>query len=106
MGVYLGLPINDKLAARVKSTITSFLMGMVGQGMLGQDVDDGGLPFSVVCAIGPGTNNPPERVKLSIFTADVQVQYMAINEKFIINLEGGQTVTVTRQTLPAGQITV
>jgi phage tail sheath protein FI len=66
MGVYLGLPINDKLAARVKSTITSFLMGMVGQGMLGQDVDDGGLPFSVVCAIGPGTNNPPERVKLSI----------------------------------------
>jgi hypothetical protein len=31
---------------------------------------------------------------------------MAINEKFIINLEGGQTVTVTRQTLPSGQVTV
>jgi len=31
--------------------------------------------------------------------SDAQVQYQAINEKFIVNIEGGQTVTVTQQTL-------
>jgi hypothetical protein len=30
----------------------------------------------------------------------VQVQYQAINEKFIVNMEGGQTVQVQMQTLP------
>lgn len=28
--------------------------------------------------------------------------YQAINEKFIVNVEGGQTVQVARQTLPQG----
>ena len=36
--------------------------------------------------------------------SDAQVQYQAINERFIVNLEGGQTVQVTRQTLPGGQV--
>jgi hypothetical protein len=30
----------------------------------------------------------------------VQVQYQAINEKFIVNVQGGQTVQVTKQTSP------
>lgn len=106
MGRYLGRPINGDLVRGVLSTLNSFLMGMAGQKMLGRSVDDGGLPFGVICALGPGTNNPPERVKLGYLEADVSVQYLAINEKFIINLEGGQTVTVTRQTLPAGQVQV
>jgi hypothetical protein len=105
MGIYVGEVINLDLARNVKSTLTAFLMALVGQGLLGQDVDDGGLPFGVICNIGPGTNNPPERTKLGYFQADVQVQYMAINEKFIVNLEGGQTVTVNRQTTQVGQIT-
>jgi phage tail sheath protein FI len=106
MGVYLGRPINNDLVRQAKATVCAFLQGLVGQRMLGQDYDDGGLPFSVVCGIGPGTNNPPERVKLGFFQIDVQVQYQAINERFIINMEGGQTVTVTRQTLQSGQVTV
>jgi phage tail sheath protein FI len=106
MGLYLGRPINRELTRQVKATLNSFFMGMLGQGLLGQDYDDGGNPWSVICDLGPGTNNPPERVKLSFLQTDIQCQYMAINEKFIINLEGGQTVTVTRQTLPSGQVTV
>lgn len=105
MGVYVGEVINQELAFNVKSTLTSFLMALVGQGLLGQDVDDGGLPFSVICDIGPGTNNPPERTKLGYFVANVQVQYQAINEKFIVNMEGGQTVTVQRQTTRVGHVT-
>lgn len=105
MGLYLGKVINQQLANNVKATLTAFLLGLVGQGILGQDVDDGGLPFSVNCAIGPGTNNPPERTKLGFMQADITVQYQAINEKFILNIESGQTVTIARQTLQNGQVT-
>jgi phage tail sheath protein FI len=104
MGLYLGLPINPALGQNVSATLNAFFMGMFGQGLLSADVDDGGNPWSVVCGFGPRTNNPPNRVKLGFFQADVQVQYQSINEKFIINLEGGQTVTIARLTLPGGQI--
>jgi hypothetical protein len=71
---------------------------MLGQGLLGST--DGSLPFSVICDI---SNNPFSRTNLGYVQSDAQVQYQAINEKFIINLEGGQTVQVSRQTLPSGQ---
>jgi phage tail sheath protein FI len=104
MGIYLGRPINQTLCNEVYATISAFLLGMYGQGMLANDVDDLGLPFSVVCGFGPGTNNPPNRVKLGILQSDVQVQYQAINEIFLINVEAGQTVTVVRQKTQTGQI--
>lgn len=104
MGYFCGLPINIDLAQGVYSTLSNFFLTLVGQRILGQDVDDNGLPFGVICGLGKGTNNPPERTKLGYFQADCSVQYQAINEKFIVNLQGGQTVTVTRQTTQAGQI--
>lgn len=97
MGIYLGRTITPQLCLDVKATLNSFFLGMLGQGMLGPSVDDRGLPFGVLCDLGPGTNNPPYRTKLSIFQVDVQVQFLSVVEIFILNLEGGQTVTVTRQ---------
>ena len=104
MGLYCGQVINLSLTQAVAATMNAFLLGVYGQGILGPDVDDGGLPFTVICGLGPGTNNPPERTKLGNLQCDVQVQYQAINEKFIVNLQGGQTVTVTRQTTQNGQV--
>lgn len=98
MGIYVGQVINADLFRRVRATLLSFLQSMLGQGLLGST--DGNLPFSVICDT---TNNPPARTSLGYVQADVQIQYQAINEKFIINLEGGQTVQVSRQTLPTGQ---
>jgi hypothetical protein len=40
---------------------------------------------------------------LGYVQANVQIQYQSINEKFIISLEGGQTVQIALQTLPTGQ---
>jgi hypothetical protein len=34
--------------------------------------------------------------------SDAQVQFQGINEIFIVNVEGGQTVVVQRQLLPTG----
>ena len=50
------------------------------------------------------TNNPPTRTALNYVQADVQVHYQGINEKFIVNLEGGQTVLVSMPTPPTGAI--
>lgn len=100
MGQYVGRLININLFQQVRSTILSFLSGMLTQGMLG--TADGNLPFGVICDL---SNNPQSRTALGYLQADVQVQYQAINEKFIVNLEGGQTVVVLRQnaqTFPTG----
>ena len=98
MGQYVGQVITADLFRRVRATQLSFLQNMLGQGLLGST--DGSLPFSVICDT---TNNPSSRTDLGYVQSDAQVQYQAINEKFIVNMEGGQTVQVSRQTLPSGQ---
>ena len=99
MGQYVGQVITAGLFRRIRSTQLSYLQALLGQGILGST--DGSLPFSVIC---DASNNPQSRTSLGYVQSDAQVQYQAINEKFIVNLEGGQTVQVTRQTLPSGQI--
>lgn len=99
MGQYVGQVINQNLFQQVRSTQLSFLNAMLNQGLLGSV--DGSLPFSVIC---DATNNPTSRTSLGYVQSDAQVQYQAINERFIVNVEGGQTVQVSLQTLPTGQI--
>ncbi len=95
MGQYVGQVITASLFRRIRATQMSFLQNMLSQGLLGST--DGALPFSVICDI---SNNPPTRTGLGYVQSDTQIQYQAINEKFIVNMEGGQTVQVARQTLP------
>jgi hypothetical protein len=99
MGQFVGQVINATLFQRVRSTQLSFLQNLLGQGILGST--SGALPFSVICDL---SNNPASRTMLGYVQSDAQVQYQAINEKFIVNIEGGQTVQVSIQTLPSGQI--
>jgi phage tail sheath protein FI len=98
MGQYVGQVITADLFRRIRATQLAFLQNMLGQGLLGST--DGSLPFSVICDT---SNNPFSRTDLGYVQSDAQVQYQAINEKFIVNMEGGQTVQVSRQTLPSGQ---
>ncbi|MGI4809922.1 MAG: phage tail protein [Janthinobacterium lividum] len=99
MGQYVGQVINATLFRRIRSTQLSFLQNLLGQGILGST--NGLQPFNVICDL---TNNPASRTSLGYVQSDAQIQYQAINERFIVNLEGGQTVQVTRQTLPYGQV--
>ena len=96
MGQYVGQVINAGLFRRIRATQLSFLQNMLSQGLLGS-TDDRVLPFSVICDL---TNNPATRTGLGYVQSDAQIQYQAINEKFIVNMEGGATVQVSRQTLP------
>jgi uncharacterized protein len=99
MGQFVGQVINSTLFQNVRSTQLSFLQNLLSQGILGSI--DGSLPFSVICDT---SNNPASRTSLGYVQSDAQVQYQAINEKFIVNMEGGQTVQVSVQTLPSGQV--
>jgi len=98
MGLFVGQVITSDLFLQIRATQLAFLQNMLGQGLLGST--DGSLPFSVICDT---SNNPSTRTDLGYVQSDAQVQYQAINEKFIVNIEGGQTVQVSRQTLPSGQ---
>jgi phage tail sheath protein FI len=95
MGQYVGQVVNATLFRRIRATQLSFLQAMLSQGLLGSM--DGTLPFSVICDT---SNNPTSRTGLGYVQSDAQIRYQAINEKFIVNMEGGQTVQVQRQTLP------
>lgn len=99
MGLYVGQVINSALFQNIRATQLSFLNNMYSQGLLGSA--DGSVPFSVICDT---TNNPASRTSLGYVQSDAQIQYQAINERFIVNVEGGQTVQVSRQTLPTGQV--
>lgn len=96
MGAYVGQVVNASLFDNIKATLMSFLSSMLTQGMLGST--DGALPFAVVCNT---SNNPVSRTSLGYVQADVQIQYQAINEKFIVNVQGGQTVTVSTASNPS-----
>ena len=99
MGVYVGQVINASLFQRIRSTVMSYLQNLVSQKILGST--GSGSPFSVICDL---SNNPLSRTSLGYVQCDVQVQYQAINQKFIVNLQGGQTVSVSSQTLPGGRV--
>ncbi|MDR3656880.1 MAG: hypothetical protein P4L48_14820, partial [Mycobacterium sp.] len=79
MGRYVGQVVNATLFQQIRATQLSFLQGMLSQGMLGST--DGSLPFSVICDT---SNNPASRIGLGYVQSDAQIQYQAINEKFIV----------------------
>ena len=91
MGAYVGQVINLALFQNIRATQLSFLQAMLGQGLLGSTT--GKLPFSVICDI---TNNPDSRTGLGWVQSDAVIRYQAINEKFIVNMQGGTTVAVSR----------
>jgi hypothetical protein len=99
MGQFVGQVINSTLFQNIRSTVLSFLQNLLSQGILG--TTDGSLPYSVICDI---SNNPPSMTDLGFVQCNVQVQFQGINEKFIVNLEGGQTVVVQQQILPSNSL--
>ena len=92
MGAYVGKVVNNDLFKNIRATLLSFFSNMLGQGMLAVNAA-GQVPYGVICDT---TNNPDSRTGLGYVQADCQVKYQPINEKFIVNIEGGQTVTVNR----------
>lgn len=100
MGTYVGKGITKTLARNAKATLDAFFANLAAPSVA---LPDGMInDWQVVLGLGAGTNNPLSRTALGYLQADVQVQYQAILEFFIVNLQGGQSVQITRvSTSPA-----
>jgi phage tail sheath protein FI len=92
MGMFIGRLHTPQFRLESGATVSAFLDGMWGQGMIGSA--DGSVPYSVQI---DNSNNPQNRVALGYAQMDVKVRYLSIVEKFIVNVEGGQSVQINRQ---------
>ncbi|MBX9901250.1 MAG: phage tail protein, partial [Burkholderiaceae bacterium] len=71
--------------SQAKATVDSFLAGMVQQNQIDSS--------STICDL---TNNTPSRIASGYMQMDVKVKYLAVVEKFLVNLEAGQSVQIAR----------
>jgi hypothetical protein len=78
------------LRRETKSTLESFLSNLETLKMIGDP--NGGPAFAVRL---DATNNPDSRVALGYVTADVQVKYLNVVRYFLVNLEGGGSVSIS-----------
>lgn len=85
MGRFLGRLHLPSVRRECKATIDTFLSNMQQQGQI-----------EAFSSIANDTNNPPSRVALGYLQIDVKVRFASIIEKLLINVEGGQSVTIDR----------
>lgn len=95
-GDVVGQNHTTELRREAKSTIESFLSNLELQGMIGDP--NGGAAFSVKI---DASNNPDSQVALGYMVADVQVKYLNVVRYFLVNLEGGGSVTVAVSNNPS-----
>lgn len=91
MGIYVGKLNSPTIQRQAKVTLDSFLQALTDQGMIGSS--DGSVPYSTEI---DANNNPQGRVALGYLQANVQVKYFSIVEYFLINLEAGQSVQISK----------
>lgn len=91
LGRFVGQLQTPEKRKQAAAALSSFFDNLWQQGMIG--TADGSVPYRVVL---DDSNNTPTRVALGYMQADVQVTYLSVIEKFIVNLEGGQGVQIQR----------
>jgi len=89
-GDVMGQNHTPDLRRETKSTLESFLSNLETLKMIGDP--NGGPAFMVRLDAG---NNPDARVALGYMTADVQVKYLNVVRYFLVNLEGGGSVSIS-----------
>jgi hypothetical protein len=95
MGGYVGLlqsqSPDDTLRPNVKATLDNFLQGLKQPTAASQNgmIDS----YSTKCDLG---NNLPSAIAAGNLTANATVRYLSVVENFVINLQGGQNVQVTK----------
>ena len=92
MGKFVGMLQSATVRNQALSTISAFLNNLQQQSMIGDP--NGGPSYSVQI---DANNNPNSRVALGYMQADVKVKYLAVIEKFLINVEGGTSVQINKQ---------
>lgn len=95
-GIYVGQLQTVTERQQAKTTLSAFLSNLQFLGIIG--TADGSDAFQVTLDT---TNNPQNLVALGYQFAYVKVIFLSVIKFFVIDLEGGQTVTILNQ-LPTG----
>lgn len=90
-GYVIGKPQTTDLRNQAKAAMQSFLSNLWNVGYIGDVNNPQAVPFTVEI---DANNNPNQAVANGYMTANVTVKYLSIVFYFVINLTGGQTVTV------------
>lgn len=99
MGLYIGRLQSNGVRNQAMGTINAFLAAMQQQGMIGDISNPTKQPFSVQLN---AANNPPARVALGYMQVDVRITYLSVITVLLINVEGGQSVSVNVAATVAG----
>ena len=94
MGRYVGQLQSPATRREAKSTLETFLSNLEQQGMIG--TANGSPSFSVQIN---DANNPPSRVSLGYMQADIKVVYLSVIAYLLLNVEAGQTVQISQQSV-------
>ena len=93
LGAVVGQPHTADLRKETKGGLDGFLLSQFQQGWIGDPNNPTAQgAFNVQC---DAKNNPPTRVALGYLQADVTVKYLNTVRFFVVNMEGGGSVTVT-----------
>jgi phage tail sheath protein FI len=92
MGQVVGMLQNPTTRQLAFNLLDQFFFQLWNQGIIGNA--DGTQPYGIVLN---DSNNPPSQVALGYMQANVQVQYQSVIEYMLTEIEGGQSVQITRQ---------
>lgn len=85
MGIFIGTLISPTQMLRAKATLDNFFANMFQQNM----ISDWQIKLD-------NDNNPQSRTALGYEQADIKVVYLSIAETMLLNVEGGQSVQISR----------
>jgi hypothetical protein len=98
MGQFVGVDFTPTVAQNITASLSGLFLNMLNQGLL-SPLAGGGNPYNVLCSPPGSGNNPLSRVALGYVQSDIQVQFQSIILFLILNLQGGQGVTISQQTV-------
>lgn len=99
VGLFVGQLQSPDERRQAKITLDTYFQSLATQRLIGT-ASGTGQPWSVTLN---DSNNPSGMVALGYQIADVAVTFLSVVEKFIINLQGGQTVQVVKQSTQPNQ---
>lgn len=95
MGIYVGQLQTVDERRKALGAVTSFLANLQAAGMIGDVNNPGKQAFS---AILDASNNPSSQVALGYQQANVRITYLSVITVFLLNVEGGQSVSIVTPT--------
>jgi|HubBroStandDraft_1064217.scaffolds.fasta_scaffold03884_5 hypothetical protein len=88
-GVFVGQLQTAQQQLNAKAAINAFFQSLQDAGQIG--TSSGSAAYNVTL---DSTNNPAARVALGYEQADIQVSYLNVVEKFLVNFQGGGSVQI------------